>query len=98
MYHRPISELPELYINQQIMYLDDKDLSQRTGVVMNIEQINESLAFVYIASLKKDENDKQEGSLFYRDIFVYDDRDNELEGGEIKDIVRYYSQKYLGKD
>lgn len=98
MYHRPISELSEIYVNQQIVYLDDKDLSQRTGVVMYIEQVHENLAFVYIASLKKEENDKQEGSLFYRDIFVFDNIVNESEDGIIRDLTRHYSQKYLGKD
>lgn len=98
MYHKSITELPEIYINQQIMYLDDKDLSQRTGVVMNIEQVNENLAFVYVASLNKDENDKQEGTLFYRDIFVFDNLVNETEEGIIKDLTRHYSQKFLGKD
>ena len=77
MYHRHISELPNL--TREIMYLDEMTFEQRVGIVLKVEQIHPGLAFVYVASTRREENDKIEGTLQYRDIFVFDDKPNDIE-------------------
>lgn len=77
MYHRHISELSKL--TKEIIYLDEITFEERVGIVLKIEQLHPNLAFVYVASTRKEDNDKIEGNLQYRDIIVFDDKPNEIE-------------------
>lgn len=94
MYHRHIKDLPN--ITQEIMYLDEITLDQKVGIVMYIEQINPELAFVYLASPHKEENIHEDFGVFYKDIMVFDNIDNEDESGVYRDPVLGMYGKYVG--
>lgn len=92
MYHRDIKTLPNL--GKELVYIDEFTREERTGIVMKVEQIEPNVVFVYIASTRKEENDKVEGTILYRDIFVFDDLPNEI-GGFYKDTVLGEFSKYI---
>ena len=75
-----ISKLNEIQVNKEVIYIDEHTMEERRGIVLYIEHITPDCTFVYVASPYKEENDKQEGSIFYRDIFVFDNIPNELQG------------------
>ena len=95
MYHRNISDLPQL--TQEIMYLDQVTLEQKVGIVMYIEQLNPELAFVYVASPYKEENIHEDFGVLYKDIIVFDTLPNEDPSGVYRDPVLGMYGKYTGE-
>lgn len=91
MIHRDVRTLPEL--GNQIQYIDALSGDVVTAIVGRIERVSESRYFVFAVSPYKDENTKQEADgLVYRDIIVFDDQPEEVEGWR-KDFVRAQYEK-----
>lgn len=78
MLHRDIRTLQE--VGREIIYIDELTGETINGIVAYIEQVDPYTAFVYIASPYKDENNKREGNILYKDIMVFDNRPNTIEG------------------
>lgn len=92
MYHRNINELPQ--VTKEVMYLDELTLEPRVGIVVFIEQVNDELAFVYLASPYKEDNIHEDFGVMYKDIMVFDNIPNEDESGAYMDpIMGMYGKK-----
>ena len=88
MLHRHISLLKDL--KPEVSYIDEMTGEAITGIVVNVEHLSPECAFVYIASPYKDENDKVEGNIHYKDIMVFDNRSNTVEGWHLDTILGNY--------
>lgn len=94
MIKRDISTIDEL--GNEIIYIDEYTGERRSGIVMYKEIVDYNLAFIYVASPYKEENDKEENGFKYRDIIVFDNIDNTLNGWHRDTILGNYG-KYIGK-
>ena len=92
---RRYNTLPQL--TQEIKYLDPVTYEERVGIVQYIEHIEPQVAFVYVASPDKEENLHQDFNVFYRDIIVFDNYNNELEGGVYRDSILGMYGKFVGE-
>lgn len=91
MIHRDVRTLPKL--GNQIQYIDALSGDIVTAIVGRVQQVAENSYFVFAVSPYKDENDKQESDGFvYRDIVVFDDQPEEIEGWR-KDFIRAQYEK-----
>ena len=95
MYVRDINTLPDL--GNEIVYIDEITREERSGIVMYVERVSDKLAFVYVASPDKKENDKWEGSINYRDIITFDDKPININGWNRDTVMGEYG-KYIGID
>ena len=85
MYRRSIWELPEL--GKEIIYTDQETREARDGIVMYIEQLDQNTVFAYIASPYKDENIHEDFGVKYRDIVVFDNIPNNINGWD-RDLLQ----------
>ena len=69
---------------------------KRTGLVVGKERIGEKAVMVFIASPYDNENDKQEGMIRYRDIFMFDDLPNDINGWGRDSILKNFG-KFIGE-
>jgi len=90
MIHRDIKTLSSL--GSEIHYIDELTGERIAAIVGKIEKIDDFTVFVYAVSPYKDENTKQEGTLFFRDIIVFDDKP-EIVNGIHKDYIRAQKEK-----
>ena len=95
MIHRDINTLSSL--QNELVYIDELTGDTITGIVMKKEMIGPNVCFIYVASPYQEQNTKQEGNMFYKDIVVFDDRPNE-ENGILKDTVLGNYGKAVGED
>lgn len=93
MYKRPLSALSEL--QDEIIYLDEITGDERTGIVVMKEQIADNAVMVLIASPYDDENIHEENGIKYKDIMVFDDISNDINGWGRDPIVKEYG-KFVG--
>jgi hypothetical protein len=93
MYVRPYEALEQL--GNEIVYIDEMSGETRTGLVVGKERIGEKAVMVFIASPYDNENDKQEGMIRYRDIFMFDDLPNDINGWGRDPVLKEYG-KYIG--
>ena len=91
MLHRHISLLKDL--KPEVSYIDEMTGEAITGIVANVEHLSPECAFVYIASPYKDENDKVEGNIHYKDIMVFDNRSNTVEGWHLDTVLGNYRSR-----
>ena len=91
MLHRHISLLKDL--KPEVSYIDEMTGESITGIVVNVEHLSPECAFVYIASPYKDENDKVEGNIHYKDIMVFDNRSNTVEGWHLDTVLGNYRSR-----
>ena len=91
MLHRHISLLKDL--KPEVSYIDEMTGEAITGIVVNVEHLSPECAFVYIASPYKDENDKIEGNIYYKDIMVFDNRSNTVEGWHLDTVLGNYRSR-----
>ena len=91
MLHRHISLLKDL--KPEVSYIDEITGEAITGIVVNVEHLSPECAFVYIASPYKDENDKIEGNIHYKDIMVFDNRSNTVEGWHLDTVLGNYRSR-----
>lgn len=91
MLHRHISLLKDL--KPEVSYIDEMTGEAITGIVVNVEHLSPECAFVYIASPYKDENDKIEGNIHYKDIIVFDNRSNTVEGWHLDTVLGNYRSR-----
>lgn len=91
MLHRHISLLKDL--KPEVSYIDEMTGEAITGIVVNVEHLSSECAFVYIASPYKDENDKVEGNIHYKDIMVFDNRSNTVEGWHLDTVLGNYRSR-----
>jgi len=91
MLHRHISLLKDL--KPEVSYIDEMTGEAITGIVVNVEYLSPECAFVYIASPYKDENDKVEGNIHYKDIMVFDNRSNTVEGWHLDTVLGNYRSR-----
>ena len=94
MYVRPYEALEQL--GNEIVYLDEMSGEKRTGLVVGKERIGEKAVMVFIASPYDNENDKQEGMIRYRDIFMFDDLPNDINGWGRDSILKNFG-KFIGE-
>lgn len=94
MYVRPYEALEQL--GNEIVYLDEMSGEKRTGLVVGKERIGEKAVMVFIASPYDNENDKQEGMIRYRDIFMFDDIPNDINGWGRDSILKNFG-KFIGE-
>ena len=93
MYVRPYEALEQL--GNEIVYIDEMSGEKRTGIVVGKERIGEKSVMVFVASPYDDENDKQEGIIKYRDIIMFDDIPNDINGWGRDPVIKEYG-KYIG--
>ena len=91
MLHRHISLLKDL--KPEVSYIDEMTGEAITGIVVNVEHLSPECAFVYIASPYKDENDKVEGNIHYKNIMVFDNRSNTVEGWHLDTVLGNYRSR-----
>lgn len=91
MLHRHISLLKDL--KPEVSYIDEMTGEAIMGIVVNVEHLSPECAFVYIASPYKDENDKVEGNIHYKDIMVFDNRSNTVEGWHLDTVLGNYRSR-----
>ena len=94
MYVRPYEALEQL--GNEIVYLDEMSGEKRTGLVVGKKRIGEKAVMVFIASPYDNENDKQEGMIRYRDIFMFDDLPNDINGWGRDSILKNFG-KFIGE-
>ena len=86
MYHMNIESITQL--GQEIIYIDESTAQKLSGVVGRIEYLDSKTAFVYVVSPYNDENNKVEPDGFrYRDIIVFDDQPETVEGWHKNDTL-----------
>ena len=95
MIHRDIQTLNSL--GNEVVYIDELTGETINGIVMKKEFIEPNICFVYVASPYKEQNKKQEGNMFYKDIIVFDPFPNEV-NGILKDTVLGNYGKAVGVD
>lgn len=95
MYVRPLSALNEL--KDEIIYIDQISGEQRSGIVVLKEQISDSAVMVLIASPYSDENIHDENGIKYKDIMIFDNISNDINGWGRDPVVKEYG-KYVGLD
>lgn len=95
MIHRDINTLGQL--DKEIVYIDEITGDEVVGIVMKVEVISKDIAFVYVASPYKEQNNKVEGNIHYRDIIAFDSFGNE-NNGILKDTVLGNYGKAVGID
>ena len=93
MYVRPYEALEQL--GNEIIYIDQLSGEKRSGIVVGKEEIGERKVMVFVASPYDEENDKQEGIIRYRDIIMFDDIPNDINGWGRDPIIKEYG-KYIG--
>lgn len=93
MYLRPYESLQ--YLGNEIVYLDEITGEKRSGLVVGRETISEHTIMVFVASPYDDENIHQEGSIRYKDIFMFDEFPNDNHGWG-RDPIRKEYGKYIG--
>lgn len=91
MLHRHISLLKDL--KPEVSYIDEMTGEAIAGIVVNVEHLSPECAFVYIASPYKDENNKVEGNIHYKDIMVFDNRANTVEGWHLDTVLGNYRSR-----
>lgn len=104
MYLYDISEL-EKFSNgndQEIVYIDQGTGLESHGIIVGTEWLDQSTVFVYIASPYDEENNKVEGNIRYKEIFVFDDKPNVMkaegkEGGWARDSMLYNYGRKAGR-
>lgn len=92
MLHKHISQLKD--VGSEIMYNDPITGEVVSGLIGRIDREGGNVAFVYIISPYDDENDKiepiDEKSVFkYKDIMVFDEFGEEMEGW-MRDPIKAY--------
>lgn len=85
MYRRNIAELNNL--GKEIIYIDQLTQEKRSGIVMYVEEVDPNTYFAYIASPYKDENIHEDFGFKYRDIVVFDNIPNTIEGWD-RDLMQ----------
>ena len=93
MYVRPYEALEKL--GNEIMYIDELSGETRTGLVVGKERIGDRAVMVLVASPYDDENNKVEGMIRYRDIIMFDDMPNDVNGWGRDAVLKEYG-KYIG--
>lgn len=96
MIHRDINQLP--YLTETVQYIDEITLEVRNARVVCVENIEPTLAFVYLASFNEEENIHQDFGVRYRDIMVFDNLPNENPDGSYKDSVLGMYGKTIGEN
>ena len=93
MYLRPYEALEQL--GNEIIYLDQITGQKRSGIIVGKERLSPTEVMVLVASPYDNENDKTEGIIRYRDIFMFADIPNDVHGWGRDPIIKEYG-KYIG--
>lgn len=96
MYHYNIQELDKL--TTEIKYIDEVTEQECVGIVLHVERVSMDLAFVYVADPYKENNDKHEGDLHYKHIFVFDNQTEITKDGFARNPIREIYKDVIVRD
>lgn len=85
MYHKDIRTITQL--GQEIIYVDENTAQKVSGVVGRIEYLDSNTAMVYVVSPYQDENIHVEDGFAYRDIIIFDNQPETVEGWHKNDTL-----------
>ena len=94
MLHRDIKTITSL--GTEIIYLDESTGEQVSGVVGRVEYVDNNTAFVYIVSPYKDENVHMEDGFAYKEIMVFDNQPETVNGWH-KNDTRARAKNYINR-
>lgn len=94
MYHKNIESIVDL--GSEVIYVDESTGEKISGVVGRVEYLDSKTAFVYVVSPYDDENNHEEDGFRYRDIIVFDDKPESINGWH-KNETLARSKNYLNR-